>query len=227
MRTTIDTMDPGFVNQMYKVLSGLSQSNPDLLSAVVTAVAQDKGLLKQFQKGMGHIPVSGPQKGWDKLMYTPIKFNKIKDPKTGKWRSLSDQEKRDKVWQIINRDSYLGDLSLGLGTAFSNLANAQSKAVDKSADLSASNEQRARFGATASDRAAAAVSPFARARANTWQAIGSILSNRFWQQAADERAAMLQAMQDAMYNNMGMSGQYADARRKLFDQYSMDGGTQS
>lgn len=222
-RVVIDTTDPMAAQQMYKIMSGMSIQNPAMIDAITTAILQDKGLLKQFQKGMGHIPIKKPQSGWDKLMYTPFKFTKIKDPQTGKYRQMTDQEKRDKVWHIITRDSWLGDLALGAGSALSNLANATSRAVDNSAKLSASDEQRARFGATPSDRAAAAMSPLAKARANTWNALGAIISNRLHQQAADMRASYLQAMQDSMYNNMGMSGQYADARRKLFDQYDMGG----
>ena len=220
-RVVIDTTDPMAADKIYKVLSGLSLQNPDAIKAVTTAILQDKGLLKQFQKGIGHVPLRSPQKGWEKLMYTPFKFNKIKDPKTGKYRSMTDQEKREKVWKLITRDSWFGDLALGGGVTLSNLANAQSRALDNSAKLSASDEQRARFGATASDRAAAAASPLAKARANVWQTIGAIVSNRLHQNAADTRGSFLQALSDSMYNNMNMSGQYADARRKLFDQYNM------
>lgn len=222
-RTIIDTTDPMASRQILQIISGWANQDPDKLAALISGILAEKGVLKQFQKGMGHIPIRKPQSGWDKLMYTPFKFTKIKDPQTGKYRQMTDQEKRDKVWHIITRDSWLGDLALGTGSALSNLANATSRAVDNSAKLSASDEQRARFGATPSDRAAAAMSPFAKARANTWNAISAIISNRLHQQAADMRASYLQAMQDSMYNNMGMSGQYADARRKLFDQYDMGG----
>ena len=218
-RVVIDTTDPMAAQQMYKIMSGLSVQNPDMIQALTLAILQDKGLLKQFQKGLGHIPVSSPQKGWEKLMYTPFRFNKIKDPKTGKYRQMTDQEKREKIWHIINRDSWIGNAALGTGTALANIANAQSRALDNSAKISASDEQRARFGATPSDRAAAAASPLARARANIWQTLGAIINDALHKQTQDERASFLQALSDSMYNNMGMSGQYADARRKLFDQY--------
>lgn len=220
-RVVIDTTDPMAANQIYKLLSGFSVQNPGMIDAITTAILQDKGLLKQFQKGIGHIPLRSPQKGWEKLMYTPFEFKKIKDPQTHKYRSMTDQEKREKVWKLITRDSWFGDLALGAGVTLSNLANAASRAVDNSAKLSASDEQRARFGATPSDRAAAAMSPLAKARANTWNALGAIINNRLKQQVADTRGSFLQALSDSMYNNMNMSGQYADARRKLFDQYNM------
>ena len=159
-------------------------------------------------------------------MYTPYTFKKVKDKKTGKWRNLTDQEKRQQVWNLITRDSILGGTALGVGGALSGIADAEAQQLNNAANISASTEQRNVFGPTMTDRAAAGAAPMLKARARLYQTVSAIINGLLQQNVADRRASFLQAIQDASYNNMGMSGQYADARRKLYDQYNPTGGIQ-
>lgn len=190
--------------------------NNDLLASLFSQILADKKISNVAAQNMKRMPmVDDPQANWEKLMYTPQSFKQVKDKKTNEMRDLSDEEKRKKVWNSISFKNILGDIVSGAGVSGALLSNIPAAQMKSNARNSATDAQRQLYGATLSDRAAASSIPMFQALGGLSSALSGILANRLYQSAAEKRAAYLQALMDSEYNNMGIPGQYADARRKI------------
>ena len=206
-----DTVSPLAVA---KLITKWAEANPENFRDLFAIVMSNKGVADKVKNQVGHTSVENPQENWEKLLYTPTSFKPKKD-KDGNEIPLTDEDKRKAVWRGIQFRNIGGDISAGLGNAAAAFFNAQGQAAKNLADATApSARQQELYGASPSQRAAAATVPFTRMLAGLSSTIGGLLANRFYQGAAERRAAYLQSLMDSEYNNMGMPGQYADARYK-------------
>lgn len=194
-----------------KLIQKWAEANPENFSDLMSILLSNKGMADKIRHKVGHVGVDNPQENWEKLLYTPTTF-KSKDGK-----ELSDEEKRKTVWNGIRLRNIGGDVAMGTGALGTALANMNAQQMKSSARNSASDRQRELYGATPTDRAAAAAVPMYQALGALSSTISGLIANRFYQGAAERRAAYLQSLMDSEYNNMGMPGQYADARRHAAD----------
>lgn len=209
-----DRWDPEAAKIVRGMLKMVKEGNTRGLNQLAEAMASQDGL-KDILPPV-KTPVENPQENWEKLLYTPTSFKTKKD-KDGNPLPLSDEDKRKQMWRSIQGRNVGGDLAMGAGAVTSALANTMAAQAEGAAKASATDAQRKLYGSTTEDRAAAALSPFQRNMAKVDQALWSIIANRLYQSAAERRAAYLQSLMDSEYNNMGMPGQYADARRHAAD----------
>lgn len=194
-----------------KLIQKWAEANPENFRDLFSIVMSNKGVADKVKHQVGHVGVDNPQENWEKLLYTPTAF-KSKDGK-----ELSDEEKRKTVWDGIRLRNIGGDVAMGLGALGTALANMNAQQMKGAARNSASDRQRELYGATPTDRAAAAAIPMYQALGALSSTLSGLVANRFYQGAAERRAAYLQSLMDSEYNNMGMPGQYADARRHAAD----------
>ena len=204
-----------------KLIQKWAEANPENFSDLMSILMSNKGMADKIKHKVGHVGVENPQENWEKLLYTPTTFKpkKVKD-KDGNVTEvpLSDEEKRKAVWNGIQFRNIGGDVAMGTGALGTAIFNAQAQAAKNMARADAPSErQRELYGASPSERAAAASVPMYQALSALSSTIGGLIANRFYQGAAERRAAYLQSLMDAEYNNMGMPGQYADARRHAAD----------
>lgn len=215
MATTKDVLE---------TMEKLSVTNPQAFQYIVEKLAQNSEAKKALQKAVGPVPIKNPQEGWEKLMYVPTTF-KAKQDKDGNVVELSDEEKRKKVWDRIQRRNFAGDTASILGLVSNAILSAMAGASKGAAQTSASARQKELWGPTLSDRAAAASVPYYQHLGNLGTSIFGVLANRAYQKAAEQRAAYLQSLMDSEYNNFGgVSGQYADARIKAAQPIGTTGG---
>lgn len=206
------------LHKLLSIIQSMAESDPVALNSLWDAALQHEGIAKSL-KGKLRPLSENPQSNWEKLMYTPTRFSKGKDGK-----ELTDEEKRRQVWRGIQLRNIGGDIATGVGGTVGALANAASQAIKNTGDLSASQRQVDLYGATPSQRAAAAASPFMRSIGNISEILSGITANRLYQSAAERRASYLQSLMDSEYNNLGkVPGMYADARRKLGDKLDDSG----
>lgn len=203
------------------IIKAVAKTDPQQLDIALDIALHDEGVLDQVS-GNRHIrrAVGNPQANWEKLMYVPRSFKpktvKGPDGKAQETREMTDEEKRRKVWGGINLRNILGDTFSVLLSSGALAGSAIANGAERLAKTSATEAQRQRFGATPSDRAAAAASPLMQATSSMLNNLGSLIANRLYQSAADQRASYLQALMDSEYNNLGgIPGMYADSRRKL------------
>lgn len=199
-----------------KLVQKWAESNPENFRDLFSIIMSNKGVADKVKHQVGHVGVDNPQENWEKLLYTPTSFKSKKD-KDGNEIPLTDEDKRKAVWRGIQFRNIAGDVAAGtgaLGTALTNMKAQQLKGIARN---SATDRQRELYGATPSDRAAAASIPMYQALSALSSTIGGLLANRFYQGRAERQRAYLQSLMDAEYNNMGMPGQYADARRHAAD----------
>ena len=199
-----------------KLIQKWAESNPENFRDLFSIIMSNKGVADKVKHQVGHVGVDNPQENWEKLLYTPTSFKPKKD-KDGNEIPLTDEDKRKAVWNGIQFRNIGGDVAMGtgaLGTALTNMKAQQLKGIARN---SATDRQRELYGATPSDRAAAAAVPMYQALSALSSTISGLIANRFYQGAAERRAAYLQSLMDSEYNNMGMPGQYADARRHAAD----------
>lgn len=199
-----------------KLVQKWAESNPENFRDLFSIIMSNKGVADKVKHQVGHVGVDNPQENWEKLLYTPTSFKPKKD-KDGNEIPLTDEDKRKAVWRGIQFRNIAGDVATGTGALGTVLANMNAQQMKSSARNSASDRQRELYGVTPSDRAAAAAVPMYQALGALSSTIGELLANRFYQGAAERRAAYLQSLMDSEYNNMGMPGQYADARRHAAD----------
>lgn len=201
-------------------LNAMFQQNPEMVSTLINAALQNNGIANIIKSQAGHVPMDNPQANWEKLLYTPTKFktHKVKDAQGNEVEvPLSDEEKRNEIWKTIRLRNLLGDAASGVGGALSLLSNAKAQQMKGNAHNSASQRQRDLYGATPSDRAAAASVPMLQAIGGIESLVSGIIANRLYQSAADRKAAYLRALMGAEHNNMGTSGMYSDSWRKVQD----------
>lgn len=199
-----------------KLIQKWAEANPENFRDLFSIIMSNKGVADKVRNQVGHVGVENPQENWEKLLYTPTSFKSKKD-KDGNEIPLTDEEKRKAVWNGIQFRNIGGDVAMGtgaLGTALTNMKAQQLKGIARN---SATDRQRELYGPTPSDRAAAAAIPMYQALGALSSTISGLIANRFYQGAAERRAAYLQSLMDSEYNNMGMPGQYADARRHAAD----------
>lgn len=199
-----------------KLIQKWAEANPENFRDLFSIIMSNKGVADKVKDQVGHVGVENPQENWEKLLYTPTSFKSKKD-KDGNEIPLTDEEKRKAVWNGIQFRNIGGDVAMGtgaLGTALTNMKAQQLKGIARN---SATDRQRELYGPTPSDRAAAAAIPMYQALGALSSTISGLIANRFYQGAAERRAAYLQSLMDSEYNNMGMPGQYADARRHAAD----------
>lgn len=199
-----------------KLIQKWAEANPENFRDLFSIIMSNKGVADKVKHQVGHVGVDNPQENWEKLLYTPTTF-KPKTDKDGNEIPLTDEEKRKAVWNGIQFRNIGGDVAMGTGALGTALANMNAQQMKSSARNSASDRQRELYGATPSDRAAAAAVPMYQALSALSSTISGLIANRFYQGAAERRAAYLQSLMDSEYNNMGMPGQYADARRHAAD----------
>lgn len=203
-----------------KLIQKWAEANPENFGDLISILMSNKGMADKIRHMIGHVGVENPQENWEKLLYTPTTFKskKVKD-KDGNVTEvpLSDEEKRKAVWNGIQFRNIGGDVAMGTGALGTTLANMNAQQLKGAARNSASDRQRELYGATPTDRAAAAAVPMYQALSALSSTISGLIANRFYQGAAERRAAYLQSLMDSEYNNMGMPGQYADARRHAAD----------
>lgn len=199
-----------------KLIQKWAEANPENFRDLFSIIMSNKGVADKVKHQVGHVGVDNPQENWEKLLYTPTTF-KPKTDKDGNEIPLTDEEKRKAVWNGIQFRNIGGDVAMGTGALGTALANMNAQQMKSSARTSASDRQRELYGATPSDRAAAAAVPMYQALSALSSTISGLIANRFYQGAAERRAAYLQSLMDSEYNNMGMPGQYADARRHAAD----------
>jgi len=199
-----------------KLIQKWAEANPENFRDLFSIIMSNKGVADKVKHQVGHVGVENPQENWEKLLYTPTTF-KPKTDKDGNEIPLTDEDKRKAVWNGIKFRNIGGDISMGLGTGAAGLFNAKAQQLKGIARNSATDSQRELYGPTPSDRAAAAAIPMYQWLGSLASTIGGLLANRFYQGAAERRAAYLQSLMDSEYNNMGMPGQYADARRHAAD----------
>lgn len=201
-----------------KLIQKWADANPENFSDLMSILMSNKGMADKIKHKVGHTGVDNPQENWEKLLYTPTTFKSktVKDENGNITEvPLSDEEKRKAVWNGIQFRNIGGDVAMGTGALGTALANMNAQQLKGSARNSASDRQRELYGATPTDRAAAAAVPMYQALSALSSTIGGLIANRFYQGAAERRAAYLQSLMDSEYNNMGMPGQYADARYKV------------
>lgn len=206
------------VNPLFiaKTIEKWAEANPKNFRDLFSIIMGNKGVADKVKNQVGHVGVENPQENWEKLLYTPTSFKPKKD-KDGNEIPLTDEEKRKAVWNGIQFRNIGGDVAMGTGALGTALANMNAQQLKSSARNSASDRQRELYGATPTDRAAAAAIPMYQALSALSSTISGLIANRFYQGAAERRAAYLQSLMDSEYNNMGMPGQYADARRHAAD----------
>lgn len=199
-----------------KLIQKWAEANPENFRDLFSIIMSNKGVADKVKHQVGHVGVDNPQENWEKLLYTPTSFKPKKD-KDGNEIPLTDEEKRKAVWNGIQFRNIGGDVAMGTGALGTALANMNAQQMKGAARNSASDRQRELYGATPTDRAAAAAIPMYQALGALSSTISGLIANRFYQGAAERRAAYLQSLMDSEYNNMGMPGQYADARRHAAD----------
>lgn len=205
-----------------KLIQKWAEANPENFNDLFSIIMSNKGVADKVKHKVGHVGVENPQENWEKLLYTPTNFKatkKVKNKETGEVEEipLTDEDKRKAVWKGIQFRNIGGDVATGLGTGAAGLFNSKAQQLKGIAKNSATDRQRELYGPTPSDRAAAAAIPMYQWLSSLSATIGGLLANRFYQGAAERRAAYLQSLMDSEYNNMGMPGQYADARRHAAD----------
>ena len=211
------------VNPLFiaKTIEKWAEANPENFNDLFSIIMSKKGVADKVKHKMGHVGVENPQENWEKLLYTPTKFKSVKKVKDANGNKvevpLTDEDKRETVWDGIKLRNIGGDVATGLGTGAAGLFNSKAQQLKGIARNSATDRQRELYGPTPSDRAAAAAIPMYQWLSSLSATIGGLLANRFYQGAAERRAAYLQSLMDSEYNNMGMPGQYADARRHAAD----------
>lgn len=199
-----------------KLIQKWAESNSENFRDLFSIILSNKGVADKIKHQIGHVGVDNPQENWEKLLYTPTTFKSKKD-KDGNEIPLTDEDKRKAVWNGIQFRNIGGDVAMGTGALGTVLANMKAQQLKGIARNSATDRQRELYGPTPSDRAAAAAIPMYQALSALSSTISGLIANRFYQGAAERRAAYLQSLMDSEYNNMGMPGQYADARRHAAD----------
>lgn len=182
--------------------------NNDKLDAVFTSILQNKGIANKLKGQLGKQPVANPQANWEKLLYTPSKFGKNSE-------NLTDEQKKKKLWNSIQAKNIFGDALSGFGATGGTIFGSMAGAMKGAANNSATQAQRNLYGATPTDRAAAATIPMFSGLAALLPLLSGIAANRLYQNANEQRADYLRALMGAQYNNMEVPGMYADSWRKL------------
>lgn len=192
------------------------------IDAIITSIAQDKGILNRLKSAVGKQPIENPQANWEKLLYTPSVFGKNSE-------KLTDAQKKKKMWNSIQLKGALGDLVSGFGATGGAAFGALAGMAKGAANTSATQAQKNLYGATPADRFAASAIPIYSGLAALLPAISGIIANRYYQSKDEQTADYLRALMGAQYNNMEVPGMYADSWRKLQEDHTnpfqLTGGT--
>lgn len=193
------------IRSFEKALMELMRSNDPkdmtILKQAISRIAGDPKTRAQYDEITSAF---NPLEGVHLNSYIPMQYKEGWTP----------QQVLKKANNTINLQNIIGDLLQAAGTA-GNIKNQALAQGLQNVAATRGQHERELYGANASDYAAALGAPTASGLGNIEQAILGIFADRIHGNAALKRQAEMQAVVDAYNRNVGGSGLFFDARRKM------------